>query len=101
MTTERFYRNLQKISGSFFVSLPIKWIKNFNLESKSTLAISILKDGNLLISANLEQSTQDLKDELKLEASPYVVRTILKNSLSGQMNIVVVSEKKNRKKFKR
>ncbi|KKL86610.1 hypothetical protein LCGC14_1943040, partial [marine sediment metagenome] len=45
-----YYRNLQKISGSFFVSLPKKWVENYKLHSKSPVSIEIRSDGLLLIS---------------------------------------------------
>ena len=96
-----YYRNLQKISGSFFVSLPKKWVENYKLHSKSPVSIEIRSDGLLLISPKLEQTDDhDLKDELVLDATPYVVRAIIKNSLSGQMNVVVRSDKKIEKNLK-
>ena len=52
---ERTYRNLQKISGSFFVSLPKKWVENFNLSKKSSILITVRSDGNLLISPKHRQ----------------------------------------------
>lgn len=97
---ERFYRNLQKISGSFFVSLPKKWVENYKLHAKSPVSIEIRSDGALLISPKLEQTDLDLKDELVLSATPYVVRAIIKSSLSGQMNMVVISDKEIEKNLK-
>jgi len=97
---DRVYRNLQKISGSFFVSLPKKWVENYNLHAKSPIAIEVRSDGSLLISPKLEQNIHDLEDELVLEATPYVVRAIIKNSLSGQMNMVVISDKEIEKNLK-
>ena len=97
---ERVYRNLQKISGSFFVSLPKKWVENYNLHAKSPIAIEVRSDGSLIISPKLEQNIHDLENELILEATPYVVRAIIKNSLSGQMNMVVISDKEIEKNLK-
>ncbi len=97
---DRVYRNLQKISGSFFVSLPKKWVENYNLHAKSPIAIEVRSDGSLLISPKLEQNIHDLENELILEATPYVVRAIIKNSLSGQMNMVVISDKEIEKNLK-
>jgi phosphate uptake regulator len=90
---ERTFRKLQKISGSFFVSLPKKWIENFNLEKFDPLAIDIRSDGSLIISPKLEQSEEDLKDELVLHSSPYVGREVVKNCLSGQTKLVIISDK--------
>jgi phosphate uptake regulator len=90
---ERVFRKLQKISGSFFVSLPKKWIENFNLSSKSPIAIDVRTDGSLTISPKLEQEDLSLKDELILHSSPFIAREIVKHSLSGQTNIVVISDK--------
>jgi len=100
MESGTVYRNLQKISGSFFVSLPKKWVENYNLHAKSPIAIEVRSDGSLLISPKLEQNIHDLEDELVLEATPYVVRAIIKNSLSGQMNMVVISDKEIEKNLK-
>lgn len=97
---ESFFRKLQKISGSFFVSLPKKWIENFKLESKSPVRIDIRSDGSLLISPKIIQHEIYLKDELILQTSPYVPREIVKHSLSGQTNIVVISDKKIDKDLK-
>ena len=90
---DRIFRKLQKISGSFFISLPKRWISNFNLEKNNPLAIDIRSDGSLIISPKLEQSEEDLKDELVLHSSPYVGRELVKNCLSGQTNLVIISDK--------
>ena len=90
---ERIFRKLQKISGSFFVSLPKKWIENFNLASKSPIAIDVRGDGSLIISPKHEQEETNLKEELILHSSPYIAREIVKHCLSGQTNIVVISDK--------
>ena len=101
MESGTVYRNLQKISGSFFVSLPKKWVENYKLHSKSPISIEIRSNGALLISPKLEGTDDhDLKNEIVLDATPYVVRAIIKNSLSGQMNVVVHSDKKIEKKLR-
>jgi len=101
MESGTVYRNLQKISGSFFVSLPKKWVENYKLHSKSPVSIEIRSNGALLISPKLEGTDDhDLKNEIVLDATPYVVRAIIKNSLSGQMNVVVHSDKKIEKKLR-
>lgn len=90
---ERFFRKLQKISGSFFVSLPKKWVENYKLGSKSPMAIDVRSDGSLIISPKHEQEEIDLKEEITLHLSPYVAREIVKHCLSGQTKIVVISDK--------
>ena len=97
---ESVFRKLQKISGSFFVSLPKKWIENYNLESKSPIQIDIRSDGTLVISPKIIQVEVSLKDELILQTSPYVPREVVKHSLSGQTNIVVISDKEIDKSIK-
>lgn len=97
---ERFFRKLQKISGSFFVSLPKKWIENFNLKSKSPIQIDIRSDGSLIISSKLIQNEISLKDELILHSSPYIAREVVKQCLSGQTTIVVISDKEIDKDLK-
>jgi phosphate uptake regulator len=90
---DRIFRKLQKISGSFFVSLPKKWIDNFDLSSKSPVAIDVRSDGSLSISPKHEQEESDIKEELTLHSSPYIAREVVKHCLSGQTNIVVISDK--------
>ena len=100
---DKIYRNLQKISGSFYVSLPKKWIDNYDLDKPvstdnnkntySTLLIDIQSDGSLLISPKLVQREEQLKDELILRSSPFVAREIVRNCLSGQTNLIVLSDK--------
>ncbi|MFX1454035.1 MAG: AbrB/MazE/SpoVT family DNA-binding domain-containing protein [Promethearchaeota archaeon] len=90
---ERIFRKLQKISGSYFVSLPKKWVENFNLSSKSPVALDILNDGSLKILPKHEQEDIKLEEMLILHSSPYIAREIVKHSLSGQTNIVVISDK--------
>lgn len=90
---DRIFRKLQKLSESFYVNLPKKWILKFNLDKDSTIAIDIRNDGTLLISPKLKQNKVDLKDELILHSSPHVVREIITNCLSGQTNLVVISDK--------
>ena len=87
------FRKLQKISGSFFISLPKHWVENFNLESKSPLQIDIRDDGSLLISPKIIQQEISPKDEIILQTSSYVPREIVKHSLSGQTNITVISDR--------
>lgn len=90
---ERIFRKLQKISGSYFVSLPKSWVEKFNLESKSPIAIDYLSDGSLNITPKLEQKDMNLKEELTLQVSPYIAREIISYCLTGQTDIVVISEK--------
>jgi len=90
---ERIFRKLQKISGSFFVSLPKKWVENFNLTSKSPVAIDVRNDGSLSISPKHEKQDTNLKEEITLHSSPFIAREIVKQCLSGQTNIVVISDK--------
>lgn len=107
---DKVYRNLQKISGSFYVSLPKKWIKNYDLDKPvstdnnkntySTLLIDVQDDGSLLISPKLVQREEKLKDELILHSSPFVAREIVKNCLSGQTNLIILSDKEINKQLR-
>lgn len=94
------FRKLQKISGSFFVSLPKNWVEKFNLESKSPVRINIRDDGSLIISPKTIQEEVSQKDELILHTSPYVPREIVRHSLSGQSNIVIISDREIDKDLK-
>jgi len=97
---DRIFRKLQQISGSFFVSLPINWIKKFEMNKTSSVSIDIRTDGSLIVSPKLKQDEEEIKDELVLESSPYVAREIVKNCLSGQTNLVIISDKEITKSVK-
>jgi phosphate uptake regulator len=90
---DRVYRKLQNLGGSYFVSLPKNWVENYEMKSKSSVAIDIRSDGSLSITPKMKQTDESLKDELVLQSSPFVIWELLRKSLSGQMNIVVVSDK--------
>ena len=90
---ERIFRKLQQISGSHFISLPKKWIDNYKLEKFASISIDVRDDGMLLISPKLQQSENDLKDELVLDLNPHIGREIVKNCLSGIESIVILSDK--------
>ena len=108
---DKVYRNLQKISGSYYVSLPKKWIDNYDLDKPvstnnnkntySTLLIDIQSDGTLLISPKLVQREKELKDELILRSSPFVAREIVRNCLSGQTSLIVLSDKEISKNLRK
>ncbi len=87
---EQFFRKLQRISGSFFVSLPKSWVKNFNMTKNSIIRMEIREDGSLFLYPKLKQEVA--KDELILNSSNYVARDIVKNCLSGIETIVVISD---------
>ncbi|MFX0037371.1 MAG: hypothetical protein ACFE9I_17250 [Candidatus Hermodarchaeota archaeon] len=97
---ERNFRKLQALGGSYVISLPKKWIKNFKLNKESTLSIDIRSDGSLQILPKQLQQEVDSKDELILESSPYIAREIVKHCLSGQTNLVVLSDKEMDKNLK-
>jgi len=90
---ERIFRKLQQISGSHFISLPKKWVDNYKLEKFSSISINVRDDGTLLISPKLQQSENDLKDELVLELNRHIGRDIVKHCLTGIENLVIVSDK--------
>ncbi len=73
---ERIFRKLQQISGSHFISLPKKWVDNYKLEKFASISIDVRDDGMLLISPKLQQSENDLKDELVLDLNPHIGREI-------------------------
>lgn len=89
---ERIYRKIQKLGGSLVVSLPKKWTENYKLNNKSSVAIHLNNDGSLNITPELTHS-KETRDELILDSNPYVVRELVKNVLSGQTHIVIVSDK--------
>lgn len=91
---ERTYRKLQKQGGSLVVSLPISWVKKFNLEKEDSVVIQVQSDGSLKLTPGFNSSIeQEDQDELILDSNPYVVREVVKNILSGQTHIVIVSDK--------
>ena len=74
------------------MSLPKKWTKNYKLTKESSVAINLNNDGSLSINPELTPSKRD-QDKLILESNPYVVREVVKNILSGQTHIIIVSDK--------
>jgi antitoxin component of MazEF toxin-antitoxin module len=89
---ERIYRKIQKLGGSLVVSLPKKWTENYKLNKESSVAMDLNSDGSLNITPELTPSKKD-SDKLILESNPYVVKEVVKNILSGQTHIVVISDK--------
>jgi len=89
---ERIYRKIQKLGGSLVVSLPKKWTENYKLTKGSSIAINLNSDGSLSITPELTNS-KEVRDELILESSPYVVKDVVMNILSGQTKITIVSDK--------
>ena len=89
---ERIYRKIQKLGGSLIVSLPKKWTENYKLTKGSSIAINLNSDGSLSITPELTNS-KEVGDELILESSPYVVKDVVMNILSGQTKITIVSDK--------
>lgn len=89
---ERIYRKIQKLGGSLVVSLPKKWTENYKLTKESSVAIDLNNDGSLNITPELTPSKK-ASDKLTIESNPYVVKEVVKNILSGQTHIVVVSDK--------
>ena len=96
---ERSFRKLQKLGGSFLVSLPKKWVKEVfqqYLDDKEEvlplITIDILNDRSLRITPGSTPS-EDIKKELILESNPYVVKELVKSILSGETYIVIRSDK--------
>ncbi|MBY9002659.1 MAG: hypothetical protein KGD73_01685 [Candidatus Lokiarchaeota archaeon] len=89
---DRIYRKIQKLGGSLVVSLPKKWTVNYNLTKESSIAMDLNSDGSLRITPELTPSKKAI-DTLTLESNPYVVKEVVKNILSGQTHIVVISDK--------
>ncbi|MHA1671449.1 MAG: hypothetical protein ACTSV5_12850 [Promethearchaeota archaeon] len=88
---ERIYRKIQKLGGSLVVSLPKKWTENYKLTKESSVAIDLNNDGSLNITPELTHP-KEAPDKLILHSNPYVVREIVKNVLSGQTHIVIISD---------
>ncbi|MHA2007322.1 MAG: hypothetical protein ACW980_08385 [Promethearchaeota archaeon] len=102
---KRIYRNLQKLGGSFVISLPKNWIDKYALgvpvstdektkkNTYPTVSIEIQSNGSLVISPKITQKEENIKEELVLEANAYVVWELLKSSLAGETNIIITSDK--------
>jgi len=92
---QRIVRKLQEIGGSFLISLPKKWIQNYNLDEDKSLplTIDVREDGMLLISPKLLQYEENVKDELILDLNPHIGRDIVKYCLTGIESLVIVSDK--------
>ncbi|MFX1453922.1 MAG: AbrB/MazE/SpoVT family DNA-binding domain-containing protein [Promethearchaeota archaeon] len=90
---DRIYRKLQKIGGSLVISLPKKWTENYDLKAGASIAIDVRDDGTLTIMPKMQQSSDELIEEIVLEADQYVIWELLKKSLAGLTNIVITSDK--------
>jgi len=88
---DRFFRKLLKLGGSLVVSLPKKWTENYKLTKESLVAINLNSDGSLRVTPELTPS-KEVQDDLILESSPYVVKDVVMNILSGQTKIIIVSD---------
>lgn len=96
---ERSFRKLQRLGGSYIISLPRKWINEVfqkYLDDKEKplplIAIDILNDRSLKITPGLTQ-LEEIQKELILESNPYVVKELVNNILSGETYIVIRSDK--------
>jgi len=96
---ERSFRKLQRLGGSYIISLPRKWINDVfqkYLDDKEEplplVAIDILNDRSLKITPGLTQ-LEEIQRELILESNPYVVKELVNNILSGETYIVIRSDK--------
>ena len=85
------FRKLQKISGSFLVSLPKKWVDNLGLNKNSTMGIKIHDDGSLSIFPKSEE--EEVQNQLVLDSFKYISRDIVKNLFSGVERITIKSDK--------
>ncbi|MFX1238779.1 MAG: AbrB/MazE/SpoVT family DNA-binding domain-containing protein, partial [Promethearchaeota archaeon] len=90
---KRFFRKMQKISESYFVSLPKSWISQFALDKNSTVAIDIRSDGCLIINPKIKEEGKP-EEEIVLTMIKTTPKDIVKNSLLGIEKIVVISDKK-------
>jgi len=88
---DRSFRKLLKLGGSLVVSLPKKWTENYKLTKESLVAINLNSDGSLRVTPELTPS-KGVQDDLILESSPYVVKDVVMNILSGQTKIIIVSD---------
>jgi len=88
---DRSFRKLLKLGGSLVVSLPKKWTENYKLTKESLVAINLNSDGSLRVTPELTPS-KEVQDDLILESSPYVVKDVVMNILSGQTKIIIVSD---------
>ena len=89
---DRSFRKLLKLGGSLVVSLPKKWTENYKLTKESLVVINLNSDGSLSVTPELTPS-KEVQDDLILESSPYVVKDVVMNILSGQTKIIIVSDK--------
>lgn len=103
--SEKIYRNIQKLGGSYALSLPKTWIDNNSLsepvsidpktkrKTYPTVAIEIQSNGSLLISPDIALREEESKEEVVLEADQYVIWELLKKSLAGETKITILSER--------
>ncbi len=94
------YRKLQNLGGSLYVNLPKTWVNKYELKEKSPIALEIQSDGAIRILPKIKKQKEPTNEEVILQSSNYVVWELLKKSLSGATNIVIISDREINKSLK-
>lgn len=74
------------------MSLPKPWIRKFDLNKGSAVAIDLRSDGCLIINPRIKEGGK-IEEEITLEATKAIPREIVKYSMIGIEKIIVVSDK--------
>ncbi|MFQ6050998.1 MAG: AbrB/MazE/SpoVT family DNA-binding domain-containing protein [Candidatus Hydrothermarchaeota archaeon] len=84
-------RKIQKIAGSYLITLPKSWVNQYNLKKGSEVWIRFENDGNLKILPRIEELSK--KEWSKIKYDRYIIRKISREYLFASDVIEIVSER--------
>jgi phosphate uptake regulator len=85
-------RKIQKIGGSFYLNLPMKWITDRNISENSEMELVVLQDGGLKVAPEVQDTPTEIEENVFLPPEKYVARQIVRKCLTGAETITVVSQ---------
>ncbi|MEM1545129.1 MAG: phosphate uptake regulator PhoU [Candidatus Methanomethylicia archaeon] len=86
-----FNRRIQKIGrSSYFISLPKKWVEQFNLDKGNIIKLSIGRNGSLIIEPSNEAKEENIAT---IHLTSTISRDIISKYLLGYKTIKIVSNR--------
>lgn len=84
-------RRVQKIGNSYYIALPSKWIKEYNINKGAEIKLEMKEDGKLVILPILEESSEEKEVTLNYDKDS-IEKKILSYYLVGYNMIKIVNE---------
>ena len=75
-------RRLLSISGSYYVSLPVSWVKSLGLEKGSPLRVEVASDSSIIIKPIMVERETEAKS-IRISVDEFLRRRIISAYLSG------------------